>query len=43
VVLSSLYSRTDTRTYGKAVEGYKPAANASEEELRAIEMARSSS
>ena len=41
VVLSSIYARTDTRTYGKAVTGYKPAANASEEELRAIEMARS--
>ena len=40
VVLSSLYSRTDTRTYGKAVKAYKPAANASEEELRAIELAR---
>jgi hypothetical protein len=42
VVLSSLYSRTDTRTYGKAVKSFKPAANASEEELRAIELARSS-
>jgi Protein of unknown function (DUF4446) len=42
VVLSSLYSRTDTRTYGKAVEGYKPAANASEEELIAIQRARGS-
>jgi hypothetical protein len=42
VVLSSLYSRTDTRTYGKAVEGYKPAANASEEELVAIQRARGS-
>jgi hypothetical protein len=43
VVLSSIYSRTDTRTYGKAVERYKPAANASEEELTAIEHARVSS
>jgi hypothetical protein len=43
VVISSIYSRTDTRTYGKAVNRYKPAVNASEEELRAIEMARSSS
>ncbi|HTU71422.1 MAG TPA: DUF4446 family protein [Candidatus Baltobacteraceae bacterium] len=41
VVISSIYSRTDTRTYGKAVHGYKPAVNASEEELRAIERARS--
>lgn len=42
VVLSSLYSRTDTRTYGKAVQGFQPAANASEEELQAIELARTS-
>lgn len=41
VVVSSIYSRTDTRTYGKAVAGYKPAVNASDEELRAIEIARS--
>jgi hypothetical protein len=41
VVISSIYSRTDTRTYGKAVQGFKPAVNASEEELRAIERARS--
>ena len=40
VVITSIYSRTDTRTYGKAVKAYKPAANASEEELRAIELAR---
>lgn len=40
VVLSSIYSRTDTRTYGKAVEAYRPAVNASAEELRAIERAR---
>jgi hypothetical protein len=40
VVLSSIYSRTDTRTYGKAVNRYKPAAAASEEELEAIERAR---
>jgi hypothetical protein len=40
VVLSSIYSRTDTRTFGKAVEQFKPAANASEEELTAIERAR---
>ena len=43
VVISSIYSRTDTRTYGKAVNSFKPAANASEEELRAIELARASS
>jgi hypothetical protein len=41
VVISSIYSRTDTRTYGKAVQGWKPAVNASDEELRAIERARS--
>jgi hypothetical protein len=40
VVLSSIYSRTDTRTYGKAVKSFQPAANASEEEMRAIELAR---
>jgi hypothetical protein len=40
VVISSIYSRTDTRTYGKTVEGYKPAVNASDEELLAIERAR---
>jgi hypothetical protein len=39
-VISSIYSRTDTRTYGKAVSGYKPAVNASDEELQAIERAR---
>jgi|SRR5579862_894465 len=42
VVLSSIYSRTDTRTYGKAVKAFAPAANASDEELRAIELARNS-
>ncbi|MGZ3504365.1 MAG: DUF4446 family protein [Vulcanimicrobiaceae bacterium] len=40
VVLSSLYSRTDTRTFGKAVERFKPVVNASEEELSAIARAR---
>ena len=40
VVLSSIYSRTDTRTFGKAVAGFKPAATASQEELEAIERAR---
>lgn len=42
VVISSIYSRNDTRTFGKAVAGYKPAANASEEEMHAIERARAS-
>jgi hypothetical protein len=42
VVISSIYSRTDTRTYGKAVSGYQPAVNASEEELLAISRARNS-
>jgi len=42
VVISSIYSRSDTRTFGKAVQGYKPAVNASEEELLAIERARTS-
>ncbi len=41
VVLSSIYSRSDTRTYGKAVARFKPAVAASEEELQAIERARS--
>jgi hypothetical protein len=41
VVLSSIYSRTDTRTFGKLVERFKPAAHASEEELQAIDRARS--
>ena len=43
IVITSLYSRTDTRTYGQAVKSFKPVANASEEELRAIELARGSS
>lgn len=43
VVLLSIYSRTDTRTYGKAVERFKPIVTPSEEELRAIQAARSSS
>ncbi len=33
VVLTSIYSREDTRTFGKAVQGFKPVANASAEEL----------
>ena len=43
VVLASIYSRTDTRTFGKAVAKFAPAVAASDEELRAIELARSSS
>jgi hypothetical protein len=42
IVLSSIYSRADSRTFGKAVRGFKPVVNASDEELRAIENARSS-
>ncbi|MDE2481473.1 MAG: DUF4446 family protein [bacterium] len=41
VVISSIYSRSDTRTYGKAVTKFSPAVPASDEELRAIEFARS--
>jgi hypothetical protein len=40
VVLTSIYSRTDTRTYGKPVESFKPTVHASTEELEAIERAR---
>ncbi|MDQ2681512.1 MAG: DUF4446 family protein [Candidatus Eremiobacteraeota bacterium] len=40
VVLSSIYSRTDTRTFGKAVSRYKPLQDASVEELSAIQKAR---
>ncbi len=40
VVLSSIYSREDTRTYGKAVAAFKPAQDPSEEELSAIAKAR---
>lgn len=40
VVLSSLYSRSDTRTYGKPVEKFTPLAHASDEELSAIAQAR---
>ncbi|HET7813387.1 MAG TPA: DUF4446 family protein [Candidatus Baltobacteraceae bacterium] len=42
VVLSSIYSREDVRTFGKAVQGWKPSANASAEELSAIAQARDS-
>ena len=40
VVLSSIYAREDTRTFGKAVAKFVPVANASKEELQAIEQAR---
>jgi len=40
VVLSSIYSREDSRTFGKAVEKFTPLANASAEELSAIARAR---
>jgi hypothetical protein len=40
VVLTSIYSREDTRTYGKPVAGFKPTVHASSEELEAIERAR---
>jgi Protein of unknown function (DUF4446) len=41
VVLTSIYSRADTRTFGKPVESFKPTVHASAEELEAIERARS--
>lgn len=41
VVLTSIYSRADTRTFGKPVESFKPTVQASAEELEAIERARS--
>lgn len=40
VVLTSIYSRNDTRTFGKVVENFTPAVQASDEELQAIERAR---
>jgi hypothetical protein len=40
VVLTSIYSRTDTRTFGKLVQRFKPVVTASEEELQAIDRAR---
>ncbi|HTW83558.1 MAG TPA: DUF4446 family protein [Candidatus Sulfotelmatobacter sp.] len=40
VVLSSIWSREETRTYGKAVTAFKPAQDPSEEELAAIAKAR---
>jgi hypothetical protein len=41
VVVTSIYSRDGTRTYGKPVAGFKPTVQASPEELEAIERARS--
>ncbi|HVR45827.1 MAG TPA: DUF4446 family protein [Candidatus Binatia bacterium] len=43
VVLTSIYSRTDTRTFGKPVSGFKPTVQASAEELEAIDRARTGS
>jgi hypothetical protein len=40
VVLNSIYSREDARTFGKPVEAFKPKVRASPEELEAIERAR---
>jgi hypothetical protein len=40
VVVSSLYSREQTRTYGKAVKGFTTVTDASKEERAAIEAAR---
>lgn len=40
VVLTSIYSRADTRTFGKPVSNFKPTVQASAEELEAIERAR---
>jgi len=43
VVLSSIYSRADSRTFGKAVDKFVPRTNASAEELGAIDRARGTS
>lgn len=40
IVLTSIYSRADTRTYGKAVATFVSVGAASQEELLAIERAR---
>lgn len=40
VVLNSIYSREDSRTFGKPVADFKPTVQASGEELEAIERAR---
>ena len=41
-VVSSIFAREETRTYGKAVRGYLPQQGASKEEEAAIAMARAS-
>ena len=41
VVVTSIYSRDGTRTFGKPVAAFKPTVQASPEELEAIERARS--
>jgi len=40
VVISSIFSREDTRTFGKAVTRFEPRQEASKEELNAIALAR---
>jgi hypothetical protein len=40
VVITSIYSREDSRTFGKPVAAFKPTVQASTEELEAIERAR---
>ncbi len=40
VVLTNIYSREETRTYGKAVRKFVPQQGASKEEQSAIAMAR---
>ncbi|GAC1312560.1 MAG: hypothetical protein NVSMB21_23200 [Vulcanimicrobiaceae bacterium] len=40
VVLTTIYSREETRTYGKAVRKFVPQQGASKEEQSAIAMAR---
>jgi hypothetical protein len=40
VVLTTIYSREETRTYGKAVKGYASVVDASREEHAAIDAAR---
>jgi len=42
VVVSSIYARNDTRTFGKGVKNFEPVVRASEEELQAIAQARGS-
>jgi hypothetical protein len=42
VVLNSIYSREETRTYGKAVKGFTSVQDASREERAAIDAARTS-